>query len=131
MLDEPDASAALAAAIDFLRLRVVPLLPAREAFETRIVASLLELVAREVTIGIDGERDEAGRLRRLLGLDGDLAVLNDELCRRIAAGTLDTSDEAVVGHLWATTIEKLAVDQPRYAAYQRVLGARAAPPTKE
>ena len=131
MLDDPDAAAALAAAIDFLRARVVPLLPPREAFEARVLASLLEMVGREMTIGGEGERAEVERLRRLLGQDGDLALLNAEFSRRIAEGALDPADPAVAGHLWATTIEKLAVDQPRYAAYRRVLGERAASPTKE
>jgi hypothetical protein len=131
MLDEPDASAALAAASAFLRARLVPLLPAREAFEARVVASLLEMVGREVTVGVAGERAETERLRGLLGQPGDLAQLNGEFTRLIANGALDAGDPAVADHLWATTLEKLAVDQPRYAAYQRVLSERAALASKE
>lgn len=124
MLDDPGGPEALDAVIEFLLGSVLPLLPPREAFETRVAANALGMVRREMTVGMEGERAELRRLKELLGQDGDLATLNAELCRRIAGGEVDVSEAAVAAHLWAVTLEKLAVDQPRYAAYLRVLSER-------
>ena len=54
----------------------------------------------------------------LLGRTGPLIELNCELCTRIAEGTIALTDERLIRHLWATTMEKLAVDQPSYAAFR-------------
>ena len=54
------------------------------------------------------------RLRALLGADGTLAELNAALAQGIASGAVGPSP-ALADHLWATTLAKLAVDQPRYS----------------
>jgi hypothetical protein len=43
---------------------------------------------------------------------------------RIAAGAVDLNTPGLAEHLWATTLAKLAVDQPTYASYRRELGTR-------
>ena len=62
------------------------------------------------------------RLRGLLGIDGSVAELNRVLADRIASGELDLATSGLAEHLWATTMDKLAVDQPNYASYKRELG---------
>jgi hypothetical protein len=54
----------------------------------------------------------------LLGEQGDLETLNRRLCARIAAGEIGLSTPGLVDHLWQTTLDKLAIDQPNYAAYR-------------
>ncbi len=52
-------------------------------------------------------------------------TLTEELCRRIAAGEIAADDPALIDHLWATTLDTLAVDQPGYATYRRIIAAEA------
>ena len=61
------------------------------------------------------------RLRALLGIDGSVTDLNRTLADRIARGELDLATPGLAEHLWATTMDKLAVDQPSYASYKREL----------
>ncbi len=58
----------------------------------------------------------------MLGRAGSLDELNRELCSRIRAGELDLETPGLAEHLRETTLEKVAVDQPRYAAYRRAVG---------
>ena len=63
----------------------------------------------------------ADRLEAILGVKGDLAELNAEFARRIAAGEIDSASPGITEHLWATTLAKLAVDQPNYWGYRAAL----------
>ena len=44
------------------------------------------------------------------------------LSRRIAAGELSLQTPGLAAHLWATTLAKVAIDQPTYASYRREIG---------
>ena len=59
---------------------------------------------------------------------GDLAILNRRLADRIADGRLSLVTPGLASHLWRTTLDKLAVDQPGYASYLQVLAATTAAP---
>jgi Domain of unknown function (DUF6285) len=58
----------------------------------------------------------------LLGVDGSLLELNRALSETIARGEADLTTPGLSEHLWQTTMDKLAVDQPNYASYRRELG---------
>jgi hypothetical protein len=47
------------------------------------------------------------------------------LCDRVAKGELTENSQALRNHLWATVIAQLAIDQPSYSAYRKVVGAAA------
>jgi hypothetical protein len=64
---------------------------------------------------------ETMRLTKLLGKEGSLGELNRALADRIARGEADLQTPGLSDHLWQTTMDKLAVDQPNYAAYRREL----------
>ena len=66
---------------------------------------------------------ESARLKRLLGSDGSLIELNCALCEKIAKGEVDLQTPGPAEHLWQTTMDKLAVDQPNYGSYKRELGS--------
>lgn len=93
----------------------------RSKFEERVIAAAQELIGRAETLAATSDAVERERLVALLNEEGELGDLNRKLCQRIQDGALDTSDPAVISHLRATTMEKLAIDQPTYAAYQRAL----------
>ena len=54
--------------------------------------------------------------------DGSLIELNRALSEKIAKGEVDLQTPGLTEHLWQTTMDKLAVDQPNYASYKRELG---------
>ena len=57
-------------------------------------------------------------------MDGTLIELNRALADRIARGEVDLQTPGLSEHLWQTTMDKLAVDQPNYASYKRELGKK-------
>lgn len=122
MQDRPDGAHIIASINAFLRDTVLPQLSGRAAFDLRVSINALELVAREVSLAPASDAAEAGRLKALLGKDGDLKAQNRDLAARIAAGDMGLETPGLIDHLRATAIEKLAVDQPKYSSYRRALG---------
>ncbi|NIJ37771.1 hypothetical protein FHR22_002474 [Sphingopyxis panaciterrae] len=121
MQDQPTLDELLGGVIDFLRETVVPEAKPRTAFQARVAASTLELVWRQIEFGAPAEEQEKQRLIGLLGVNGDLAELNEQLADALADGRLDVQSPGVARHLRATTLEKLAVDQPHYSGYRAAL----------
>ncbi len=118
MQDRPDPVELVRTVAETLRLRLMPQLSGAAAFEARVAANALDLVARQLELAGASDADEHRRLVALLGHDGTLAELNRELCARIADGRIAPADPLLAEHLWATSLAKLAVDQPTYAAYR-------------
>jgi hypothetical protein len=112
--------------VAFLRT-IVPRLEGHDAFQMRVTVSALELIGRELKLAPTSDAAELSRLVVLLGHDGPLADLNGKLEQRITHGELDLSSPGLKQHLWASVMAKLAVDQPRYASYQRALSAQKKP----
>lgn len=123
MQDEPTPVELIQAVTDFLRADILPQMSGHAAFKLRVALNALDLVTRQLTLEEGGDAAEAARLSKLLGVDGPLFDLNRALLARIAAGEMDAATPGLVDHLWQTTLDKLAVDQPNYAAYRRERGA--------
>jgi hypothetical protein len=130
MQDEPTPTEILGAVAEFLRVVVVREGSAHTRFQARVAASALELVRRQLDLAPAADSAERDRLQALLGRDGSLGELNAEFAARLASGALDMRTPAVAAHLWATTLAKLAVDQPNYSGY-RAARAERAPPAQE
>jgi hypothetical protein len=81
-------------------------------------------VTRQLALEGDSDSAETARLRQLLGADGSLIDLNRALSDKIAKGEIDLQTPGLAEHLWQTTMDKLAVDQPNYASYKRELGTK-------
>ena len=128
MQDQPSPTEVLAAVARFLKETVASETTGHTSFTARVAANALEMMARQIDLAPAAETEELARLKRILGLNGDLAALNAELARRIAEGDLDPTTTDVVNHLWTTTLAKLAVDQPTYWGYRAALAARAGRP---
>jgi hypothetical protein len=122
MQDEPTPEELIKAAADFLRNEIAPMITGHNAFKLRVSINALDLVARQLTLEEGGDAAEAARLSRLLGISGSLSELNRVLADRIANGEIDLQTPGLADHLWQTTMEKLAVDQPNYASYRREMG---------
>lgn len=121
MQDEPTPVELTKSVADFLRNDITPLISGHQAFKLRVAVNILDLVTRQLTEEEGSEAKEVERLRALLGMDGSVAELNRALAERIAKGEVDLATPGLAEHLWATTMDKLAVDQPNYASYKREL----------
>jgi Domain of unknown function (DUF6285) len=121
MQDEPIPIELTNAVADFLRNDIAPVISGHNAFKLRVAINMLDLVTRQLTLQQGSDTAEAARLSTLLGMQGALIDLNRALADKIARGEIDLRTPGLSEHLWQTTIDKLAVDQPNYAAYRREL----------
>jgi Domain of unknown function (DUF6285) len=121
MQDEPTPTELIKAVADFLRNEIAPQVKGHNAFKLRVGINALDLVTRQLALE---QGSGAARLRQLLGLDGALTELNRALSDKIAKGEVDLQTPGLAEHLWQTTMDKLAVDQPNYGSYKRELGSK-------
>ena len=124
MQDEPTPTELIKAVADFLRNEITPVIKGHNAFKLRVAINGLDLVTRQLALEGDADSAEATRLKQLLGMDAALIDLNRALSDRIAKGEVDLQTPGLADHLWQTTMDKLAVDQPNYASYKRELGTK-------
>ena len=124
MQDEPTLEELIRAVADFLRHDIAPGISGHNAFKLRVSINALDLVTRQLALAQGSDAAEAARLTRLLGEEGTLGKLNRILADRIAKGEADLETPGLAEHLWQTTMDKLAVDQPNYASYKRELGEK-------
>jgi hypothetical protein len=122
MQDEPTPEELIKAVADFLRNDIAPVISGHNAFKLRVSINALDLVTRQLALEQGSDAAEAARLSRLLGTKGSLGELNRLLADRIAKGEIDLQTPGLADHLWQTTMDKLAVDQPNYASYRREIG---------
>jgi hypothetical protein len=127
MQDEPTPEELIKAVADFLRSDVAPVISGHNAFKLRVSINALDLVTRQLTLQQAGDAAEAARLTKLLDMQGTLGELNRALAERIAKGEAGLQTPGLADHLWQTTMDKLAVDQPNYAAYKRELEIKPKP----
>jgi hypothetical protein len=129
MQDAPTPEQLLAAVARYLRDEAGPALAAHGdnalAYQARVAANVLDTVRRQGLLAPAADAAERTRLQALLGsAEHDLAGLNRQLAQALAQGAIDATQPALADHLWRTTFDKLAVDQPGYDTYRRL----AAPP---
>jgi Domain of unknown function (DUF6285) len=119
--DLPRPETLVAAVAAFLRAEIAPQINGVANFQLRVAMNALELVARQLVLAPGSDAAELTSLARLLGRTGTLDELNTALCGAIADGSAQLESRQLQRHLWATTMAKLAVDQPSYATYKRAL----------
>jgi len=124
MQDEPTPTELIKAVADFLRTEITPAIKGHNAFKLRVGINALDLVTRQLALQGPGEAAEAVRLKQLLGIEDSLMELNRALADKIAKGEVDLGTPGLMDHLWQTTMDKLAVDQPNYGSYKRELGTK-------
>jgi len=122
MQDEPAPSELTKAVADFLRNDIAPLVSGHHSFKLRVAINALDVVTRQLTLEQGSDAAEIARLAALLATQGSLLDLNRSLAERIGSGKLDLGTPGLSEHLWQTTMDKLAVDQPNYGSYRRELG---------
>ncbi len=121
MQDQPEPREILATVAVFLRDTVVPESRPRTAFQARVAANAIDLISRQITLAGASDAAERARLAHLLGADLPLAEANAALADQIAEGVANLTTPGLLDHLLATTLAKLAVDQPTYSGYRAAL----------
>jgi len=104
----------LRALAEHLRRDVQPALDGFLAYQNRVAANLVELLAREAALH-DTRRRAEDDLARRHGLDA--ADPGRDLARRLRDGRVAVTEELVAA-LSERTLIALAVDNPRYSAYR-------------
>ena len=120
MQDQPTTVEILEAIAKYLRDNLSCVPDPQVRFQLRVSANALDIVKRELLLHAD--EDEQRRLERLTGRTGTLAELNADLCALIRDRSIPADSHDLIDHLWRATLAKVAVDQPSYRAYQRVVG---------
>ena len=123
MQDEPTPEELIKAVADFLRNDIAPMISGHNAFKLRVSINALDLVTRQLALEQGSDAAEVSRLSQLLGKQGSLGELNRVLAERIAKNSVDLQTPGLADHLWQTTMDKLAVDQPNYGSYKRENGS--------
>jgi hypothetical protein len=124
MQDEPTPEELIKAVADFLRSDIAPAISGHNAFKLRVAVNALDVVTRQLALEEASDAAESGRLSQLLRMQGSLGELNRALADKIAKGEVDLQTPGLADHLWQTTMDKLAVDQPNYGSYRRELGEK-------
>jgi hypothetical protein len=127
MQDQPRPDEILTRVANFLKGPATRETGPHISFQLRVAANAIEICQRQLTLAPQAEAEELARLRALLAAEGDLPTLNAELARRIRAGEVTLETPGLADHLWATTLAKLAVDQPTYSGYRAALAERGGP----
>jgi len=115
MQDAPTTKELIEAVRAFLEEKAMPELKGHTAFHARVAANALAIVERELEQGPTAQTGERMRLMQLLGHEGTLEELNVELAKAIRAGELTLETPGLADHLWATTMDKVVIDQPNYS----------------
>jgi len=117
----PTIDELLEATQEFLEKKIIDVVDAHRAFHTRVAINVLALVRRELQLSPQLAPGEHERLRTLLGTDGTIVELNDDLCRRLRDKSMDYGSDELFRHLFETTMGQLSIDNPEYSGYKRAL----------
>jgi aminoglycoside phosphotransferase (APT) family kinase protein len=119
-LDMPRLDELVASVRDHLRADVVPGTSGRLSYLARVGANSLEIALRELELGPAARAAELAGLHGLFGA-GDLPTLRWRLTQGLRDGSIDLDHPGVAAHLRETVVNRLAIDQPKYAGLQIAL----------
>jgi hypothetical protein len=110
----PPAADLVDAVRELLEREVIGRLEGDLAFQCRVAANALGMVARELRLGGALDAAERQRLAALLGREGSLEELANDLARRIRSGALAPDDPALLASLRASVADALRVNNPKW-----------------
>lgn len=85
-----------------------------DGFHRKVAANAMGIIERELTHWPACEAAAVARMSAILGETGSYDTLNDALAEAIRNGVINANDPKVFAHLKQTSLDMLAVDQPRY-----------------
>ncbi|MGI9344958.1 MAG: phosphotransferase family protein, partial [Gammaproteobacteria bacterium] len=109
-----DATELLTALSTWVQQSVVPLSKNYDLFQARVAGNALSIVRRQMLWGpVFEQRKQQRRQQLALGSGAEHA----HLCAAIQRGQLDWQTPALVDHLRLDLLERLAIEQPKYAGF--------------
>src|SRR5262245_48502855 len=113
--DRPTAPELLEAVAEYLFSELRPEVPREQRFRVLVAANVCAVVAREIRVGDEPDREDLALFSDLLGAEVDDArVAAAELSSRLRSGELDDRIEALTPRLAEHVARKLQVARPGY-----------------
>jgi hypothetical protein len=119
--NRPTSLELLHAVREFLKAEILPLLSGNERYHLQVSLNALGILGRELATGARIEEAERQRLTSLLGVSDTPEQLNRLLGARIRDRQLSYRDPQLIDHLVRTAMDKMSIDNPKYASYLRAL----------
>jgi len=112
----PRSDELLAGVRDFLRDVAAKKLEGRDGFLARVAANSVDIVLRELALGVDAEAWERQALFGLLGpSEAPTGDLRAALCAASRAGDMDPRRQDLRAYLRDSVLAQVMIDQPGYA----------------
>ena len=122
--DMPRLEELVGATRDFLHGQVRDETAGRTRFHALVAGNALDIVYRDLHLGVEHRRREHERLSRLLDADGSLLELRWQLVQAIREGRIPLDDPGLHEHLRATVVNQIAIDQPKYSGFRTAAARR-------
>jgi Domain of unknown function (DUF6285) len=116
-MSTPPGVELLEAVQQFLRQEVLPELDGFKAYNTRVAANALGIVARELQMGA-GLAELDTQIATTLGLDAQAGAVTQQVALALRDGTL-VVDDRVLAYLKQRTLLSIAIDNPKYSGLQQ------------
>ena len=107
----------LEAVRQFLRQEVLPELDGFKAYNTRVAANALGIVAREMQLGA-GLAELDAQIAAVLSLPAQAGAVTQHIALALRDGTL-VVDDSVLVYLKQRTLLSIAIDNPKYSGLQQ------------
>ena len=120
----PRADELLTSVRDYLRTDVVAETAGRTQYLGRVAANALDIVLRDLAVGPACRAAEHGRLKQLLGRDGELEALRWDLVNALRDGGMPLASPNLAAHLRQTVVDQVAIDQPNYSGLRTALAGQ-------
>ena len=118
IFDKPSSVDLLAAVSHFLDTKIKSEVPAHLAFKLRIVENVLNIVKREIEQGDELSKEIMVQLQNLIEEDSPTI---DALALLIKDEKIDLEDQGLKDLLVNLSKNKIAVDNPNYSTYKKLL----------
>jgi len=118
IFDRPSSVELLKAVSFFLDKKIKQEVPPHLAFKLRIVENVLNIVCREIEQGDALSEEVINDLKKLI--NSDIATLED-LANLIKEQKIDLEDQDLQNILVKLSKNKIAVDNPNYSTYKKLL----------
>ena len=110
----PSAPTLLAAAVKYLEQELMPALTGYHRFQTRVTVNVLNIIRRELELREAQTASKRARLAAILGHDGEVESLSNELSELIRTGGIDLDDPGLRVHLRQSLADALAINNPKW-----------------
>ena len=118
IFDRPSSVELLKAVSFFLDQKIKKEVPPHLAFKLRIVENVLNIVCREIELGDTLSEEVISDLKKVM--NSDIASLED-LAILIKEQKIDLEDQGLQNILVKLSRNKIAVDNPNYSTYKKLL----------